>query len=193
MSRLLFAAVLLLGLPACSTGGEAPVLAEGECLDNTACEGMQACIDSTCRPVSCLTNSDCTLGRFCDEASGYECVEGCSDDTDCLAGQACTEGQCTTAECVDQEVDCGIGEHCTEGACVAVDNFCDPCDDANPCREGMVCHWFDKEKVSACLPECTPHPEGEDGCPSRTICYGEGGGEGRCDAGCPDLWAIGAY
>lgn len=187
-------ALLALSLLGCNTGGEAPVLSEGECLDNTSCEGMQACIGGTCKAVSCLTNADCTLGSFCDTEGDYACTEGCSEDSDCLAGQSCAEGQCETAECVDEDVDCALGEHCTEGSCLAVEGFCDPCDEATPCAEGLTCHWFDKEKVSACLPICTRDDDGADDCPARTICYGNPEEETtRCDAGCPDLWTLGAF
>lgn len=194
MPRLFSAVFLAVLLAACSGTPAQEPLAAGECADNSYCEGMQACIGGSCKEVRCLTNVDCPLGQFCDEEAAYTCNEGCAEDSDCLSGQTCNGGSCEQAACVDVDVDCGIGEHCISGACVPVEGFCDQCDEANPCDEGMTCTWFNKEKVSACLPDCVPSPDDADDCPSRTVCYGEGNNStGVCSAGCPDLWAVGAF
>ena len=164
MPRLFSTAILSCLLLACSGSSSQEPLADGECGDNSYCEGMQACVGGTCKEVQCLVNVDCPLGQFCDENSGYTCAEGCQEDKDCLSGESCNGGTCETASCVDVDVDCGIGEHCVSGACVPVEGFCDFCDEATPCGEGMACTWFNKEKVSACLPTCEYAPNGEDDC-----------------------------
>ncbi len=190
---LLFALGVTLLLGACNQDGGEPVLSEGECADNSYCEGMQACIDDTCQAVDCLVNSDCGLGKVCSADAGYACADGCEGDSDCLANETCSGGQCEASACEDVDLDCGIGQLCEEGECTVMEAFCDACDDSTPCPEGYTCNWFDKEKVSACLPDCVPSNTEDPGCPSRTICQGEGDGTGICAAGCPDLWAVGAY
>jgi hypothetical protein len=111
---LLVAAGLLVS--ACKPQG--PGLEEGECIDDGDCSaegGMQACVNSECEAVDCLTSNDCPLGTHCDDnACGY----GCEQDTDCLSGFECSgDGTCAESECRSTVLDCYAGQFCQNGSC----------------------------------------------------------------------------
>ena len=94
------------------------------CLDSGDCttddEQLEACIDSRCEAVECLSAADCEIGTICDvEGGDYRCEAGCQTDGDCLAGFSCQDGNCQPYGCRSTLLDCSFGEVCNEssGAC----------------------------------------------------------------------------
>ena len=139
--RTLFAAlaVLTVVLSGCGT--------QSGCVDNAGCADLQVCArpsadrPGVCTNVECVTNEQCALGNFCNEA-GYFCEPGCTSDLDCRAGETCdtTTNTCNAYGCRDTNLDCGYGEFCENGSCVENGRpFCEPCLTNFDCGPGGLC------------------------------------------------------
>jgi|GEM_PF-1630634 len=115
-------------------------LPDGQCLDETDCEGEDICVfpdgsdvGACVNPHTCDDASDCLEGQECVENDeGYrDCIYvGCESDEECVAevGADCTqneEAKCIARACQCRDLcgaDCGDGRQC-----------CAPLDDAPMC------------------------------------------------------------
>ena len=200
----------LLALPLSGCVQKAPA-----CTSTVECDGGQACVESECRPVECLSSEDCSINHFCDKA--YKCQEGCSSAADCLAGEECSGGECVSYGCRDTQLDCNYGEFCdtTTGQCYEAEaNYCKSCDatttsscssgqgyclaEAVPgncasdrdCDPGYSCDNFGGSAGKLChLDYCalSCDPDDESPCPRGFDCVDiEGNGKHYCSGSC--IW-----
>jgi hypothetical protein len=168
----------------------------GDCVDAGQCGDMQACIESRCTDVECLSSIDCGLEEYCNtEANAYTCASGCISDSDCPAGKACDTdaNPCETYECRSTDLDCSWGEFCnpSSGECErASGDHCSTCDPYDffgngGCSDSASCFTFDYYATTGyCLEAC----QTEDDCPRGYECGDVTGlGDLYCFAWCPDL------
>jgi hypothetical protein len=149
-----------------STEGSKPKSAKkAEGCDNFAhpCSGEEACIDGSCRPKGCSSDSDCgsnsgciegwCIARQCQEnlgCLGEDGIAGTDDDRSCIGG-VCLPMQCPRdgkrcpapgSERCNWTSDCGFGRICYNSTCVqarcAQDKDCLP----RMCYAGLC---FDQE------------------------------------------------
>ncbi|TNE85107.1 MAG: hypothetical protein EP330_27275 [Deltaproteobacteria bacterium] len=162
--RAIFAifSVLVVLLSGCGTSA-------GGCVDNADCADLQVCArqsanqPGTCTNVECVTNEDCALGNFCNEA-GFFCAPGCTSNLDCRAGENCdvNSNTCVQYGCRDTNLDCAYGEFCQNGSCVDATGHCEVgCDTDFDCGSGY-CLGFDSTGTFNCA---------FTGCPSGQACY----------------------
>jgi Cys-rich repeat protein len=117
------------------------------------CQAGFVCNGSTCVPMGCQMNTDCTGGQVCMAAQCQPCTAG----SQCDAGQACTNGTCGPpppgATCTSQS-DCASTQVCQNGMCTA-------CGNTAPCADNLVC------RDGSCVPPmCTMTPQ----CPETQSC-----------------------
>ncbi|MCS6799310.1 MAG: hypothetical protein NZ898_12440 [Myxococcota bacterium] len=129
-------------------GGGGRCSADAECDDRNPCNGIERCVEGTCRfgeRLVCDDRVDCTVDRCepsgcvnvpddgaCTRAAGGRCdpVHGCQyptcDSSTCVS-DGCFEARCRGSLC-ERVARCGEGETCCDGRCVAT-----RCEDGNPC------------------------------------------------------------
>src|SRR5258708_28216356 len=91
---------MLTAVLACATRGEhAKSAKKGSGCDNFAhpCPAEETCIDATCRPRACATDSDCSGSGACLE--GWCLLRQCKANTSCL-GEDQTAGTADDRSCI---------------------------------------------------------------------------------------------
>lgn len=149
---------LAASLSACGADGDkSSCNVDGDCLDGRKCNYDQLadlgqCMEATVEGFfMCSTANPCPAGQFC--FNGF-CAPGCMTDADCADNQYCdTLMQHSAHMCVNKEVptcasdgDCASNQTCMQGLCSAV----------------------------SVQQQCTPRPDGQDGCDVYSICLDMG-------------------
>jgi len=103
-----------------------------ECIDDSACEVDEICVEGKCKQVECKTDNDCSDNYIC--VSNQCEFAGCKSDLDCIdEGYVCLDGYC-----VYEEIDyCTSDEFCGPGF-VCVQGVCEPKTECN-CPNGTIC------------------------------------------------------
>ncbi len=154
--------LLAVSLIACGGGSDSKdnCLDDRDCLDGRRCNydtmaELGQCMDATLDGFfMCSSDKPCPFGQFC--FNGL-CAPGCMSDADCADNQYCdttgATGVTNDQMCVNKEVptcaadgDCAANQTCVQGLCSAV-------------------------SVQA---QCTPRPDGQDGCDAFSICLDMG-------------------
>lgn len=161
-STLISACLLAVSLAACGGGSDPKddCRTDQDCLGGRKCNFDQLadlgqCMDATLDGFfMCGADKPCPAGQFC--FNGL-CAPGCMTDADCAENQYCdttgATGVTNDQMCVNKQVptcqaaaDCAANQTCVQGLCSAV----------------------------AVQTECTPRPDGQDGCDQFSICLDMG-------------------
>lgn len=164
------------------------------CVDRTECGAREVCEGGACRPVDCLTATDCPLRHFCDDAT-HTCESGCRSEQDCASGESCsaTDEVCFADECRTSLLDCELGQNCdlATGQCVDAP-ACEPCTGSieGECGSGTCVSFVsDQPNHNYCIFPCLVVGEA-DQCPRGLECRDlSGNGDLFCYAECPQFLA----
>ena len=161
----------LVALLAACTGGELdlPQPAPDAGTTPPAERGFTDCGNDTSFPVKCQP------GQYCQSPVFRRCESGCLSDTNCANNQICDKatsaqvGVCqnTTAPACSASQPCPSGQTCVNGTCRTTTT--PACGASQPCPSGQTC-----VNGTCTTPppstQCTPRPDGLDGCPSLSLC-----------------------
>jgi hypothetical protein len=144
------------------------------------CQPGQYCQDQTfskCEP-GCTSDANCAANQVCVKESGKNVgscqnttTPACSAAQPCPSGQTCVNGQCTVVNnppACSATQPCPSGQTCVNGQCTVVNNP-PACSASVPCPSGKVC----VSGICSAPPpttQCTPRPDGLDGCSSTSVC-----------------------
>jgi hypothetical protein len=168
---------------------------DSDCDDGMFCNGVETCIDGTCKdgpPIDCSDGISCTddscneTTDFCDNIpNNANCDDGvyCNGEETCDARSDCLAG--TPVNCQPGAVCNEDSDQCEASLC-SNDGVCDPGEDCNSCPEDCISGPI--EDCTACFKgkcdgNCNPQKEGPD-CPdcassySSSYCCGDGICEG---------------
>ncbi len=159
------------------------------CGDNTDCETQGSDLicsikNGQCGPRGvCIQDSQCPLGRVCDDQSGA-CIDACRDEADCALGGGCIReggsalGRCRANAC-SRTQDCPPGRNCDLATNTCVEDlrgpFCGPCqsfDPSNPqCGDDPANYCLiDTSDPTGNGHYCGVDCSQEQGCPSGFAC-----------------------
>ena len=123
------------------------------CLDDTVCNGDEACVDGECVAGVALVCDDmkpCT-DDTCDAVDGCVYTNNnanvCLDETVCNGDETCVDGECAAGVALV----CDDLEPCTDDTCDAVDGCVYTDNDANVCLDDTVCNGDEACEAGDCV------------------------------------------